>query len=244
MLFFKRKQNPSVDLSWLQTDIHSHFIPCIDDGAQNMASSLEMIKGMAQLGFKKVITTPHIFWEMYPNTSEIIKAGLTELRNAVYEERINIELSAAAEYFIDEHFQEQLQNKIPLLTIKDNMVLVEISMITAPMDLKDILFEMQLQDYQPLIAHPERYVYLRNNKSFFEDLKNIGCMFQLNLLALTGYYGTSVSELAEYLVKKEFYDYAGTDMHNVKHLQLLQKLKTSGIYTKLQQSEQLKNHLL
>src|SRR5690242_9386113 len=101
MLFFKKKQKPPLDLSWLHTDMHSHLIPAIDDGAPDMQSSLEMIKGLKNLGYKRIITTPHILWELYPNTSEIIVKGLEELKQAVVEGGLDIELRAAAEYFID-----------------------------------------------------------------------------------------------------------------------------------------------
>src|SRR2546423_10022352 len=196
MFFFKRKETP-IDLSWLHTDIHSHLIPGIDDGSPDIETSLELINGLKGLGYKKLITTPHVLWEIYPNTSDKIMSGIQTLRNAINEAGIDIEIHGAAEYFIDEHFEEQLIKKIPLLPISNNMVLVEFSMVTAPIDLKRILFEIQIQNYQPLLAHPERYVYFDRNREFFEELRTIGCLFQLNLLSLTGYYGKIVQELAE-----------------------------------------------
>jgi tyrosine-protein phosphatase YwqE len=245
MLFFgKKKTPPTIDLSWLGTDMHSHLIPGIDDGAPDMATSLEMIKGLQTLGYKKLITTPHVLWDVYPNTTEQITEGLALLKNAVLEEGIEIDLQAAAEYFIDEHFEEVLKNNIPLLPLSGNKVLVEFSMIMAPMDLEQLLFEMQIQGYQPVIAHPERYIYLTNRKSFFDDLKNSGCLFQLNLLSLTGYYGRSVQELAEYLCKKDYYSLAGTDLHNSHHLAGLQKLSASPLLSRLKESGLLKNDLL
>ncbi len=242
MIFWSKKKH--IDLRWIQSDIHSHLLPGIDDGSPDLATSIELIKGLSEYGFKKIITTPHILWEMYPNTSEIIIAGSAEVREKLQENNISVEFSAAAEYFLDEHFEQELKAKMPLLALKDNLVLVEFSMVTAPFDLKDLLFEMQMQNYQPLIAHPERYIYLRNKKTFFDELKESGYMFQLNLLSLTGHYGTSVQELAEYLVKKEYYDYAGTDLHNARHLSSLQKLQNTPLFSRLKDSQRLKNHLL
>ena len=244
MLFFKKKNNKTLDLSWLNTDMHSHLVPAIDDGSPDVDTSLQLIKGLAELGFKKIITTPHILWEIYPNTPEKISDGLRQVQQAALGEGIDVQLHAAAEYFIDEHFQSGLQNKQPLLTISDNMVLVEISMMNAPLDLMETLFEMQMQNYQPVIAHPERYVYLSRNKEFFENLKNAGYLFQLNLLSLTGHYGTAVRELAEYLIKQEYYDLAGTDLHHARHLDTLQKLAGLSSLEKLKDSGLLKNHLL
>jgi tyrosine-protein phosphatase YwqE len=193
MFFFnKKKENASLlNLSWLVADMHSHLIPGIDDGVPDITTSLAMIRGLQALGYKKLITTPHVLWDVYPNTTEQIVQGLTELKKAVADEGLEIEIEAAAEYFIDEHFEDCLKNKIPLLPLSGNKVLVEFSMITAPMDLQQLLFEIQIQGYQPVIAHPERYIYMANRKSFFDDLKNAGCLFQLNLLSLTNYYGRS-----------------------------------------------------
>ncbi|MDQ3846480.1 MAG: hypothetical protein M3342_21085 [Bacteroidota bacterium] len=244
MFFWKKKPTETLDLSWLHADMHSHLLPGIDDGADDMATSLQMITGLQKLGLKKLITTPHILGEIYPNTKEGIREKAHELKGVLAAENINMEVYAAAEYYIDGYFEYELKRKTPLLTLKDNLVLVEISMITAPLDLQKVLFELQLQNYQPVIAHPERYIYLRSRKEFFDELKNIGCYFQLNLLSLTGHYGASVQELAEYLLKMDYYDYAGTDLHNPKQLTALQSLSKSPAYARLKDSAQIKNHLL
>lgn len=241
---FKKKSQSQLDLSWLGTDMHSHLLPGIDDGAQDMTASMEYIKGLSAIGYRKIITTPHVYWEMYPNTAEIIKERWGDVKAELDATGIEIELEAAAEYFMDEHFHEELKKKIPLLPLKDNLVLVEFSMVNPPLDLHDVLFEMQVQNYQPVIAHPERYVSLRNKLEFFHDLHNNGNLFQLNLLSLTGYYGESVQDLAEQLIKKDLYSYAGTDLHHQRHLDKLQKLTSSASYNKLKDSGILKNHLL
>ena len=239
MFFFKKKSPKPTDLSWLKTDIHSHLIPDIDDGAPDVATSLALIKDLVSLGYQKIITTPHILWEIYPNTPEIITEGLTELKEAVAAEGIEVELGAAAEYFIDEHFGELLRDKVPLLTLKDNLVLVEFSFIMAPLDLQDVLFDLQMLNYQPVIAHPERYLYLERNKSFYEMLKDAGCFFQLNLLSLTGYYGRGVQELAAYLLRKGYYNLAGTDLHHARHMEALRKLEGMPLYEELKGCELL-----
>ena len=245
MFFFgKKKAIQSVDLSWLGVDMHSHLIPGIDDGSPDIETSIELIKGLQNLGYKKLITTPHILWDVYPNTSEIITQGVADLKQAVADAGVEIEIHAAAEYFIDEHFEDLLKNKVPLLPISGNMVLVEFSMVTAPMDLQQTLFEMQIQGYQPIIAHPERYVYLNHRKHFFDELKEAGCLFQLNILSLGGYYGKGVQELAEYLLKQNLYSFAGTDLHGARHLAALQKLAASPLYTLLKDGYVLKNKSL
>lgn len=250
MMFWKKKKDSGIDLSWLGVDMHSHLVPGIDDGSQDLTTSLELVKGLVDLGYKKIITTPHILWEVYPNTPEIISVGWEDVRKAALEEnsgikklREDLELHAAAEYFIDDHFIRQLQQKAPLMTLSDNLVLVEFSMVTAPMDLQQVFFDMQMLNYQPVLAHPERYAYLSRKTEFFDDLKAAGCYFQLNLLSLAGHYGTAVQDLANYLVKKEYYDYAGTDMHHHRHLAALQKLPSTPL-ERLKDSGNIKNHLL
>ena len=246
MLFFGKKKKESVplDLSWLRTDMHSHILPGIDDGSPDVATSIQLIKGLQSAGYKKLIATPHIFWEIHPNTPEKISESLASLRKGLEEEGMDIELHAAAEYYIDEHFETLLRNKAPLLTLSENKVLVEFSMVTAPMELSRVIFDLQIAGYQPVIAHPERYTYLLFRKDLFDELKEAGCMFQLNLLALTGYYGKQVLELAEYLLKKEYYDLAGTDLHHERHLEALQKLSTNSHLSRLKESGILRNGAL
>jgi len=206
------------DFSRIGTDMHSHILPGIDDGANNIETSLEMIRGMKDLGYKHLIASPHIMWDMYRNTPDIILQRLDEVREAVSKEGIEIRIDAAAEYFLDDHVEQLLEKKEPLLTISDNKVLVEFSLAFPPMNIKNILFEMQMQNYQPIIAHPERYVYLQRNKEFYEELRDLGCIFQLNILALSGHYGKSVTELAHYLLKNNYYSLIGTDLHHPAHL--------------------------
>ena len=244
MFFFKKKNIPSLNLGWLRTDMHSHLIPGIDDGAKDITSSLELIRGFIDLGYKKIITTPHVLWEIYPNTPDIISRGLTELKAAVDKEGLVIELHGAAEYFVDDHFEDELRKKTPLLCINNNMVLVEFSMVTAPFDLQKVIFELQMQEYQPVIAHPERYTYLSRNIAMLEQLKDAGCIFQINLLSLTGYYGRSVQELAEYLILNNYYELAGTDLHHSHHLSALQKLVSSPLYARLKDSGVIHNSSL
>lgn len=244
--FFSKSKTKGekVDYSVFKTDMHSHLLPGIDDGAQDMETSVELIRGMSELGYKKLITTPHIIWDMYRNTPEIINGKLELVREAVKKEGIDVEIHAAAEYFLDEHVEELLKKKEPLLTVSGNKVLTEFSMAFPSMNIKDALFEMAIQGYQPIIAHPERYIYLHQNKEFYTELKDIGCMFQLNLLSLTGYYGRSVKDLAEYLLSNDFYDLVGTDLHNFHYLEGLQQMTMSNLLKKLIESGRLINSQL
>ncbi|MCX8020071.1 MAG: histidinol phosphatase [Chitinophagaceae bacterium] len=225
--FFKKKNALSGEVekifSLLQTDMHSHLLPGIDDGAKDTETSLQLIKGLHQLGYTRLITTPHVLWDLYKNTPEIIKHKLQIVREALEQNNIPVEINAAAEYFLDDHVGDLLKRKEPLLAFGKNYVLVEFSLAFPQHNIKEILFEMQMQGYQPVIAHPERYIYLKQNKPFFDELKYNGCLFQLNLLSVTGYYGKTVTELSGYLLNKKYYDLLGTDLHHVRHLEMLQE---------------------
>ena len=218
---FKKKEHESSDLSGLVADMHSHLIPGIDDGVTDLESSIVMIRAMYGLGYRKFITTPHVQWEMFKNTHEIIENGAKLVRARLAETEMNVEFRGAAEYFLDEHVDELLEKKVPLLTIHKNMVLVEFSFILRPMDLNDKLFDLQIKGYQPIIAHPERYLYLGAHKEDYDKLHNMDCVFQLNLLSLCGYYGKKQEELAQYLIKKKYVSLLGSDIHNIRHVNIL-----------------------
>ncbi len=244
-LFSRSKSSQlKADFNLLKADMHSHLIPGIDDGSPDLEASLHYIRGMAALGYTKLITTPHIMWDMYRNERDDILKRLEVLQSAVKTEGIAIELHAAAEYFLDEHVELLLKNNEPLLTISGNMVLVEFSMALASMNLKDILFDIQMKGYQPVIAHPERYIYLEKNKEFYDELKDIGCMFQLNLLAVGGFYGKAAKELANYLIKKEYYDLVGTDLHHDRHLEALENPVLAEPLAKLIATGKIRNSQL
>lgn len=246
MFLFKKKDTNINKLNYglLNADIHSHLLPGIDDGSPDMETSIMLIKGMKELGFKKLITTPHILWDMYRNTSAIILEKLDLVRNQLREEQIDIELQAAAEYFVDDHLGEVLERKEPLLTFGNKMVLVEFSMASQPYEYKKILFEMQVQGYQPVLAHPERYLYLEHNKNFYDDLKNAGYLFQMNILSLAGYYGNNAMKLARYLALKQYYDLVGSDLHHFGHLNALKTPSHSSTIQQVIESEKILNKKL
>lgn len=221
--------------------MHSHVLPGIDDGAQDVTMSVELIRGMKDLGYTKLIATPHVFWDMYQNTRDGILAVLDEMRDVLAEQEINIELDAAAEYFLDDHVAGLLKRKEPLLTFGDNYVLTEFSMASPPIDVKEILFEMRMQDYQPIIAHPERYTYLDQNKEFYDELKDAGYLFQANIMSFAGVYGRSVQQLANYIFEKGYYDLVGTDLHHQKHLKALRDSAITASLNKLLETGNIRN---
>jgi protein-tyrosine phosphatase len=219
--FFHRKSAPSSGLGSLRCDVHSHLIPGIDDGSPDLETSVSLIRGMIGLGYKKIITTPHINVDIFPNTPDIIRAGQIVVTEELRRLGVDVEFRAAAEYLMDERFTRLLAAGEPLLALKDNLVLVELSFAVPAINLREILFDMQLKGYQPVLAHPERYLYFGANRKWYDQLRSTGCLFQLNLLSIAGHYGAESRQLVEYLIKKQYVDFLGTDLHHEKHLEVL-----------------------
>lgn len=169
---------------------------------------------MQNLGYRKVITTPHVMSDHYPNTAEEIILKLGEVKKAIQQQNLKIELEAAAEYYLDEQLIARLSQNKRLLTFHDNYLLFETSFINKPAFLEDAVFNMNINGYQPVLAHPERYVYLQSNKPLLQQLKNMNVLFQVNLLSLFGYYSPDVRKNALSLVKSGLVDFIGTDCHN------------------------------
>jgi tyrosine-protein phosphatase YwqE len=235
MLFFKKKNIPLSELFPEGfVDIHSHLLPGIDDGAKDLNNSIELIKQMRNYGIKNFITTPHILGDVYPNSSTTIKKKLMEVQNGLNSHNLkDISIRAAAEYMMDEQFVKLLE-KDDILTLKDNYILVEMSYFNAPFNLFEILFEIQLKGYKPILAHPERYNFYHNDLNNYYKLKKAGCLFQLNLLSLTPQYGSNVQKISTKLLQENLYDFVGTDTHHSKHLNLLNQIGTEKIKKTIQ----------
>lgn len=243
MFNFFKKRPSSINFSTVKTDMHSHLIPGIDDGAQNLEESVHLIKGLKAMGYEKIITTPHIYQEYYPNTSGIILNGLEKLKKHLKELEIDIEIEAAAEYFMDEHFEELLQ-KDDLLTFGDCHILVEMSFYYEPPKVFDYIFQLCSKGYRPILAHPERYLYYSNNFTQYNEFKERGCLLQMNILSLTGYYGKPVQQNALRLIKEDLVDLIGTDLHKDRQLKGIQDALTNSKLIKLLESKQFLNSLL
>ena len=239
---FKKRSPVAVDFSALGTDMHSHLLPGIDDGAPDASRSLEMIQGLQDLGFKKFITTPHIMSDLYPNSPATIQDAFDRLKTAG---GANIPLTPAAEYFLDENFDKLLQENVPLLCIHEKTVLIEFSFVTTPLNYKQRIFDLQIRGYQPVLAHPERYLYFAANRGIYDEFRDAGCQFACNLLSFTGYYGKPPVELAQYLLKKDYIDYLGTDMHHIRHLEALRNAEAAmPVVQRLTDSGRLMNSRL
>lgn len=241
-LFQSKNQEP-YDLSDVLVDMHSHLIPGIDDGSESMDHTIGMLLRFEELGYKKLITTPHIMSDHYKNTPEIILSGLSDVKKEIEKHNIDIELQAAAEYYTDEFFMDKIEEG-NLLPFGKNNVLFEFSFSAKPIQVNEAIFALKNNGYQPVLAHFERYAfYLEDGESALEDLKNRGVDIQMNLNSLTGHYGKPIKKQAEMMVDKAYIDYVGTDCHRIEHLDLLQENLKNPYFHKLKDIP-LKNRYL
>ncbi|MBX7095598.1 MAG: histidinol phosphatase [Flavobacteriales bacterium] len=218
----KEEKLEAADLSVLGTDVHSHFIPGIDDGAKTMEDSLALLQEMQLLGYKKVITTPHIMSDFYRNTPEIILSGLDAVRKAAQQAGLHIQIEAAAEYYLDFDLEDKIKNK-ELLTFGNSYVLFEMPFIGEPQNLSRVVFEMQMAGYKPVLAHVERYTFWHNQWEKIEMMHDKGVILQLNLNSLSGHYSPATKKIAEKLIDQNMISLLGTDCHNLNHIALLKE---------------------
>jgi len=217
----------------LVTDIHSHLLPALDDGVKTAEESWDIIRRFEDLGYRKLITTPHIMNDYYRNTPTGILEKKTELLEFLQAKNCVIQLEAAAEYYLDEALLHAVDNKESLLTFGSNKYLLfETNFLTEPYQLKDFIFKITTQRYKPVLAHPERYEYLNKNFDKLEDLRNRGVLFQLNLLSLIGFYNPSIQKMAEKMIDKGWVDFIGSDCHNEQYALLIEKAQRTKYFKK------------
>ena len=233
----KKKNLPFV------VDIHSHLLPGIDDGVKSIEETVYILKIMQSLGYEKIITTPHVMSDYYPNSEQDIRSKLEETNELINKHQIGIELEAAAEYYLDENLMFKLSNKEKLLTFGNNYLLFETSFFNKPIFLEEAVFNMNTHGYQPILAHPERYIYLHGNHKLVEKLKNMNVLFQMNILSLTGFYSIECKKFALKLLKDKQIDFVGTDCHSALQADEIFN-QANNKYLRLLNSENILNRSL
>lgn len=214
--FFKKKKKLKELIPDNFTDIHSHILYGLDDGAKSLSDTEDLLQSLKSFGFKQFVTTPHTTPLVWENTKEGILNQYEKVRT-----ELNVStdvLRVASEYLMDDSFLKRLEQE-KLLTLKEEYVLVEMSYINPPIQLYEIIMQLLSQGYIPVLAHPERYNFYKNDYNSFKKLKNAGCLFQMNLLSSVGYYGGDITQIADYLLKEKMYDFVGSDVHHQRHIQ-------------------------
>jgi tyrosine-protein phosphatase YwqE len=237
----QEKKIAPVDLSLIGTDMHSHLLPAIDDGAVDLEDSIQLILHLKEIGYKKFITTPHIFWDMYRNNNEIILEKLKLLREELVRREIDVEIEAAAEYYCDEHFEKLIEDQNLLTFGNKKYVLFEISFAAENVNMSRAIFNMRLAGYSPILAHPERYDFWHRDFSRYESMIDKDVHLQLNINSLTGQYGPDTKRISERLIDRGMVSFIGTDCHHLGHVQLTNTARTNPHLLKLIESGNLLN---
>lgn len=225
--FFNSKnkfQNP------LRVDVHSHLLAGLDDGVKTHDEAIELIKHFAALGYKKLITTPHIMSDYYRNEPDQIKNKLSELNKNLLQQNILISVEAAAEYFLDEELMRKVESKESLLTFGKKYLLFETNFLTEPYHLNNFIFKATTQGYKPILAHPERYGYMTMERA--EELRDRGVLFQINIPSLVGFYSKPIQKFADKLIDKGWVEMLGSDCHSMIYMQTLKEAIQSKYFRK------------
>jgi len=216
----------------IHTDFHSHLLPDLDDGVESYDESIEIIQGLSDLGYNKIITTPHVMSDFYNNSSKDILDKCDELKSILLTKNISVEIEAAAEYYLDEQLLDAVDKPERLLTFGGNYLLFETSFMNKPMYINEFIFKAKSQGYNPILAHPERYAYLQKDDEAIEDLINRGVLLQININSISGYYSKMVKNTTQKLIDNKQVHFLGSDCHNLNHLNVLKKSISEYYYKK------------
>jgi len=216
---------PTPSLAGLVADMHSHLLPGLDDGAETVEHSIGLLRALREMGYRKLVMTPHIMGDFYKNTPEGIRTALAQMQTAAQEAGLgDVSLGCAAEYYLDEFLGQKLANGTEMLTFggEKRYLLFETSYMNEPLNLYETVFEMKSQGYRPVLAHPERYTYFYGRFEEVEKLRrDHGVLLQLNLNSLAGYYSPMAKRVAEQLIDGGLVDFVGTDAHHLRHTDTL-----------------------
>ena len=242
-VFFSSVDNGLESISeacFWQVDMHSHLLSGVDDGVNDPSQALVCLQQMSDWGLKRIITTPHVSRDWYPNETATLRAGQASLQALADENNLPIRIDVAAEYMLDEFFPRLLDDDDLLSFGAERYLLIETGWAAPPQQLDSLLFRIQTRGYIPVLAHPERYTYYHADEEALSRLRNTGCLFQLNWLSLVGRYGEKVRTQARLLLKNNWVDFIGSDLHRPNDLPALGSLFTLPEYNLLR-SQPLRN---
>jgi len=195
-------------------DIHSHILPQIDDGAENIDITLEMLKSAVKDGTKKIVATPH-----YGNRYGImpiseIKDYVNKLNSLLEEKDIKIEIYSGHEVHLNQYvLEDYLEGKIG--TINDSKYMLTECPINKFNDyIFDVIYELKIRGIIPIIAHPERCIPVIENVLYINKFIESGCLFQMNSGSILGLFGEEVKLVAKIFLKNGIYNFIGSDAHN------------------------------
>ena len=204
-------------------DIHNHLLPGVDDGFRNPEDSLAAIKLMAERGCRQIVFTPHMNPDVYPEESEAHFREVYKDFTAQIPAEWGVETWLAAEYMVVKDFENRAADK-ELLAYKDGSVLIEMSYYFKSENIEEAIFALNTEGHRPILAHPERYLYMADSLREFDRFRDMGCRFQMNRLSLSGIYGGESLKILDYLLSRGMYDFMATDLHTLSQLDRLAEI--------------------
>ncbi len=195
-------------------DIHSHILPKVDDGAQGMEESIEMAKLYIENGINKVVVTPHYIEGAGSTTFSENKIVLDKLKNVLKEEGLDLELYIGNEIYVTPDTLNHVIEKKAATLNETRYVLIELPMYDMPRYMENIIYELCLKGYVPIIAHPERNIKIQEEPNLLYGFIIGGALAQINLPSLEGRYGEESKETGELLLKHNMIHFIGTDAHS------------------------------
>ncbi|WDF68984.1 histidinol phosphatase [Sphingobacterium oryzagri] len=218
-IFSRNRQKNN--LTWMGVDMHSHILPGLDDGCKDVEQSTTLLERLAAMGLAKFHFTPHVFQDMYPNTRERIAAAFSRLQLTGAKDLL---AGYAAEYMVDLHFDQLLHSEgQSFACLPDKHILIEMSYIQESKNIEKSIFDLQVKGYKPILAHPERYVFYHQEPQRIQRFKDLGCLLQVNLLSVLGYYGPRERQVALQLLQRGAIDFVGSDVHHERHVKTLER---------------------
>lgn len=243
MFDWVKKKDQGKGVNALQVDIHSHLLPGLDDGVQSYEESEDVILHFQSLGYRKLITSPHVMSDTYKNTTDRILNRLGKLKTFLESREIDMEVQAAAEYYLDEQVFRMVENNEKMLTFGKNFLLFETNFLNEPFNMKEFIFMATTKGYRPVLAHPERYLYLQSNVDKAQDLLDRGVLFQMNISSITGFYSKIVQTTAHKLIDRGWVHLLGSDCHHLQHVRLVEEAQQLKYFQKALSLPLLNNSL-
>ena len=197
-------------------DIHTHVIPCVDDGSPNLETSIDMIKQEISIGVTSIICTPHHIYKRYEKSVEEIKSQFNLLKAKVEELNLPVKLYLGQEicYTHRENIIAMLKEGKLLTLNNTNRILLEFSFTREPEDVLDVIYNFSINGYEVIIAHVERYEWMTLEK--VKDLKKEGALIQINSNSYLGLTTWKEKRFTKKLLKLGLVDYVASDTHSFR----------------------------
>lgn len=199
-------------------DIHSHVIPSIDDGCDNMDEALEIIKSGLDCGITKIFATPHFIQGEFDNYKSDIFLQVNEINNLLRSSNLNISVVCGSEIMICPDIVDLLKSGKLCSLNNSRYVLIEFPMDFRVPNVSKIITDILVAGFVPIIAHPERYLYIQRNIEEAIKYVESGALLQLNINSIIGDYGEDVKLTAIKLLKHNLIHLWGSDTHSFRHV--------------------------